>query len=345
MEKYTLFLDERDDSTSGHILVSGFTIPNNQLDLFEQKISEVKEIIWDKAYIESNETVLHCTELSTIYNNRHNKYLYKYIKRDAYKTFLKMDPSKIKNVYNDVYIKLCEIMKSFDITVFGCLLDKNKLHYLFDTNSRKLLEDYYNIALQSIIENYTHFLNVKNGVGYIVYESRNSSTDVARNSQDMTMYDNFCKIKADAKGLTYTNINSIANRIRYLNIVRKTEENAGLEYADFITYNLFRSFFINDNRDKSEFIKKIEKRLYNGGFVDEDKDLRNFFGIRYVPEDFEKYISMKKELDKLKNAHNKLKIERNNLIKKNDLLKQEKEELKNKLLEEKQHIVDKMSKE
>lgn len=331
MDKYTLFLDESSDKDKGYVLVSGFAIPDGQMELFEKSVLDIKKIFWKEEYINSNPTVLHCTELSVIYNNRRNPELYKYIKRNEYDIFKKMEHTKIKEIYDSMYVKLCEIMKIFNITVFGCLIDEKKFQYLFDENSKKILEDPYNIAIQVIIENFTHFLNKKNGVGYIVYEARNSSTNVDKNSLDMRMYDNFCKIKSISKGIPYVNLNSITNRIRYFNIVRKTEENAGVEFADFIAFNLLKSFSIGDDRDKSEFIKKIEKCLYNGAYLESDRDLRNFYGIRHIPEDFETVNELKKEVYRLRNSYKKIKKEKEDLIEKNKLLKNEKEELKVKL--------------
>lgn len=77
MEKYTMFLDESSDKDKGILLVAGFTIPNSQLDLFTNSILDVKRIIWEDDYIKNNTTILHCTELKTIYSNRRNPDLYK----------------------------------------------------------------------------------------------------------------------------------------------------------------------------------------------------------------------------------------------------------------------------
>ena len=239
--------------------------------------------------------------------------------------------TKIKELYENMYIKLCKIIKNYDITVFGCLIDEKRFDYIFDESSKRILEDPYNIAFQVIVENFTHFLNKNNGVGYIMYEARNAESNVARNSLDMRMYDNFCKIKSVSKGIPYANSNSITNRIRYFDIVRKTEEKAGIEFADFIAFNLFKSFSISDDRDKSEFIKRIEKSVYNGTFLENDKNLKNFYGIRNIPEDYETVNKLNKELNTLRNAYKKIKKENKRLIEKNGVLKKEKEELKRKM--------------
>ena len=332
MDKYTLFLDESSDKSKGLTLVSGFAIPNAQLELFEKSILDIKKLFWEEEYINNNSTVLHCTELSLIYNNRRNNELYKYIKRKEYRIFKSMDHARIKELYNSMYIKLCEIMKIYDITVFGCLIDEKRFEYLFDESSKRILEDPYNIAFQVIIENFTHFLNKNNGVGYIMYEARNAESNVHKNSLDVQMYDNFCKIKSTSKGIPYANSNSITNRIRYFDIVRKTEEKAGVEFADFIAFNLFKSFSIGDNNDKSEFIKKIEKNVYNGTYLERDKDLKNFYGVRKIPEDYETVNKLNKELNKLRNAYKKIKKENEKLKEKNEVLKKEKDDLKKKIV-------------
>ena len=44
--------------------------------------------------------------------------------------------------------------------------------------------------------------------------------------------------------IPYINLDALTNRIRYFDIVRKKEENAGVEFADFIAYNLFKFLVI-----------------------------------------------------------------------------------------------------
>lgn len=327
MEKYTLFLDESSNKEKGTILVAGFVIPNNQIALLSNFILEIKKLIWNEEFILNNTTILHCTELKNIYNNRRNPELYKYIARPEYKIFKNMCHAEIKDLYDKIYVKLCELIKNLDITILGCKIDEIKFNYIFGT-SYTILEDSYNIAIQVIVENFTHFLNKKNGVGYIVYESRNAENNADKKSPDVKMYENFCKIKSVSKGIPYINQNSISNRIRYFNIIRKVNENPGLELADFIVFNLFKSLFIADSNDKTEFMKKLEKNIYNGGYPENVKNLKNFYGIRCIPEDFETINSLTKNLERLKKAYKNLKKEKERLLLKNNTLKTEKDKIK-----------------
>ena len=142
------------------------------------------------------------------------------------------------------------------------------------------------------------------------------------------MYENFCKIKSLSKGIPYVNQNLITNRIRYFDIIRKISENPGLEFADFVVFNLFKSFFIGDTNDKNEFMKKIEKKIYNGGYSENVKNLKSFYGVRCIPEDYKTIDTLTKKSERLQRAYKNLKKEKENLLSKNNILKQEKEAIK-----------------
>lgn len=331
MEKYTLFLDESVNVDKNLLLMAGFAIKNNDTELLEKYILNVKKTFWEDEYIISHSTVLHCTELTTIYNNRNNPRKNRYINRDEYNIFKTMSPENIKNKYSEMYKRLCETIKKCNITIFGCIVDKNKYDYLFGDTCCKLIDDHYSIGLQTIIENFTHFLYTNNGVGDIVYESRNGDNDFHRRSPDVNMYNNFCAIKVANKGLQSINCNSISNRIRTLDLINKNEELAGLELTDFIVFNMLKSISIGDENQKSEFIKKIETHLYNGSFDLSNRDLRKYWGIRTVPEDLQYILSLEKKTDTLKRAFVNLKKEKDNLIEKSKKIQSEKEYLKKEL--------------
>ena len=52
-------------------------------------------------------------------------------------------------------------------------------------NGSHLIDDKYNIALQKVIENYTHYLSVNDGYGDVVYESRNNLGENSAKSPDV----------------------------------------------------------------------------------------------------------------------------------------------------------------
>ena len=86
------------------------------------------------------------------------------------------------------------------------------------------------------------------------------------------------------------------------------------------------------NRTKgqyTEFMKKISDRLYNGGNELSAKDLRDYFGLKKLPYDFQSIHNLESENATLRKANDNIKIERNNLIKKNNLLTEGKNKLIN----------------
>lgn len=73
LKTYKLFLDESLDKEKKKFVVAGFAIESGKEMQINQRIYDAKKILWDEACIKNNETVLHCTELSVIKNNRKNK--------------------------------------------------------------------------------------------------------------------------------------------------------------------------------------------------------------------------------------------------------------------------------
>lgn len=76
-----------------------------------------------------------------------------------------------------------------------------------------------------------------------------------------------------------------------------------------------------------EFQRKIYERLYNGNHPLAEKDLRSYFGMKYLPYDFEYLRELKDERSRLSKACDNLKTERNNLNRKNKELQAHKDNL------------------
>ena len=140
------------------------------------------------------------------------------------------------------------------------------------------------------------------------------------------MYHNYCKSLINNKGILNINNLEIRKRIRSFVTISKHTENAGIELADYIAFYLIKSLFI-DTDQKSDIIKTMEKKLYNGGFKVIEKDVRNYFGLRQIPFDYEELKRKNAEIHTLKNRLRNIKREKNKLIKKVDVLIKEKREL------------------
>lgn len=342
MDEYTLYLDESRNSEGTYFTISGVIIRNNDIDILNAGILDAKRCIWSNEYIEKSIPILHCVELTTVKNCSWNKsYLSSYIKNHPhYLSLQNKNSSDIKDIYNNVYGKLCKVLKDINGVIVGCTIDVNKFKYIYGDKFTIDSELFFEVAMQETIENYAHFLYVNDGIGCIVYESRNNKDSQTNRSPDFKMYNNFCHIKSSNKGISFINQDMMSKTIRYLNIFNKQEDIAGLQLADFIAYNTtsVKSFFSDTN--KTEFQRKISERLYNGLFTIDEKDLRSYFGMKYLPYDFSRLTELEDERLKLKKSLDSVKNEKNDLLKKNKNLYN----TKNKLIEENENLKEQVRK-
>lgn len=330
MEEYTLYLDESKNKDKTLFLISGIIIKNSEICKLNSAINDAKKCIWDEKYINSKHPVLHCVELSTIKDSRNNKkFLSTYL--NLHPTFSVLEPkssTEIKTIYDNVYNICCKAIKDAECITIGCLIDIEKFKYIYGESIYPKEELLFEVAMQEIIENYAHFLHSNKSVGNIVYESRNDEFALTEKSPDFKMYNNFCKLKACNKGISFMAQETISKTIRYFYMHGKHEDIPGLQFADFVAYNILQS--INRTKEQyTEFMNKISDRLYNGGHDLHDKDLWDYFGLKKLPYDFQSIHSLENEITKLKKSNDNIKIERNNLIKKNNLLTEGKNKLIN----------------
>lgn len=336
MTEYTLFLDESTSEDKNFICVGGFAIKNDDIPTLREKMEKVRQIIWDDLYINQNNPILHSTELNVLYKNRNNQYLSDYISHDEYKVFIGKDGKEIKKIYDSIYQELCIILKVIDITIFCCVINKENYEFLY---AKKHVDDYYHICLETIVENYIHFLDDKNAVGSIIYEARNSPCRNDANSLDVKMYNNFCAMKLENKGMTNLSQKSTLYRLRTFDYQRKAGNNLCLAFADFVIYNTSKMQHIEQN-NRNEFMNKIYNHSYNGNNKIEDKDLRDYFGIRVLPVDVRSIRNLKTQnkimKKKIKNQNNNI----SKLVKKNKKLLEEKRILLQQIGSKESDVID-----
>lgn len=328
MDEYTLFLDESKNKERTLFTISGIIIKDGNLEKLYSGINDVKKCIWADGYNDGDYPVLHCVELSIINNNRKNKkFLSTYLKSHSTFSILgSKSDAEIRKIYDNVYSLFSKTLKETDCITIGCLIDIQKFKYIYGNSISSNGELLFEVAMQEIIENYAHFLLNVNGIGNIVYESRNDELALTNKSPDFKMYDNFCKIKSCNKGISFINQENIAKTIRYFYVYDKSEDIPGLQFADFVAYNVLHN--INRTKEQySEFMKKILKRLYNGGHDLSVKDLRDYFGLKKLPYDFETIHRLKDENATIKKSYDSIKMERNSLKKKNESLIDKKDKL------------------
>ena len=327
MPNFTLFLDESNHAKNNFLCIAGCIINNDDLKTLDNEINNIKTLIWDEDYIKENTPILHASELSSIYKNRGN-YIKMQRAKENYRPLASKNSDQICEIYDKVYKSLSVLIKDLKITTICCIIDKNKLEkYYCIPSKQKLLDDWYEIAMQKILESYTHFLCTQEAIGSVIYEARDNNS-----SLDNKMHNNYCKFKVNGKGAEYLSSKAIFDNIRFFNIISKKDDNPGLQLADFIAFNYLKWFMSNEG-SRTEFMKKIHKAAYNGSYDLSHKDCREYFGVRILPHSFFEVQDLRCNLNKIKKAQKNLKRERNRL---NDRLEQvikEKRELNNKYQE------------
>ena len=325
-EEYVLYLDESESKKTKTFGIAGIALKKENVHILEKGMDEIKRIIWDKEYIANFNPVLHCTEFQKVFNSR--KYNNIDGVKEEYNEFVKLIPEKIEKIYYQVYGKLSQILKNSNATVFSCIIKMKQLgdlFYLDETHDGfHLVDDKYNIALQKIIENYTHYLSVYDGCGDVVYESRNNDGENSYKSPDIKLINDYHKIQANNKGIVYTDDSAIQARNRTIVTYSKNENIAGLQIADFVAYNILKLENCNVDNQITDFMKLIHRLSYNGGQKISEKDQRSFWGMRVLPS----YLKMDKleaSNKTLKNAYANLKKERKRL---NKIIEQDNNKIK-----------------
>ena len=198
--------------------------------------------------------------------------------KEEYQKFIKLPAQEIEKIYYQVYGKLSQILKRADVTVFSCIIKLQQLYDLFfldeSHNGIHLIDDKYHIALQKIIENFTHYLSVNDGYGDVIYESRNTIGENSAKSPDIKLINIYHKIQANNKGIVYTDSMAIQNRNRTIVAYSKNENIAGLQLADFVAYNIIKLEGCKVDQQITDFMKQIHRMSYNGGHSILERDQR-----------------------------------------------------------------------
>ena len=329
MAEYTLYLDESCDDEKDILCVAGCAINNSDINTIDAEINKIKSIIWSTEEMEKLSPILHSTELNKVYKNRKNPGISN-ITTGAYTVFNNKNDKEIKTIYDNVYAKMAELIKKHTIVTFCCIIDRKKFkEYYSIPSENRLFDDWYDIAMQEILEAYTHFLCNTNGIGSVIYEARNDMSNKNSSSLDNKMFHNFCKIKVNGKGVEYLTNRVIYERLRFLNIVSKKDNFSGLQIADFIAFNYIK-WFERSESERTDFMKRIHLAAYNGNHELSKKDLREYWGLKIIPNDILGKQAIEAELKKLKSSFRKEKKDNKKLVKKLEKIKAEKQELEEK---------------
>lgn len=317
-EEYILYLDESEHKRTKNFTIAGLAIKKSDIPMLETQILETKKLIWETDYIQKHSPVLHCTDLNKVFSKRNTKQCASLFEGQPYNLFAKKSAEDIQKIYEQIYGRLSNIVRTLDITIFSCIINIKQLRELFFLDETHdgihMMDDKYNIALQKIIENYTHFLSCVDGCGDVLYESRNTIGENSVKSPDIKLINNFHQIHANNRGIIYTNNKIIQERNRVCSTLDKNSNVAGLQLADFVAYNILKFYSITDSTQVTDFMKQIHRKSYNGGRILKEKDQRSFWGMRVLPS-YPMLHSLTVSNKRLVNANKNLKKERNSLKK------------------------------
>ncbi len=128
--------------------------------------------------------------------------------------------------------------------------------------------DEYFVALQIVLENFIHFLEVNNAVGSVLVESRNPVENVR-------LQNHFYTLKAS--GTLFFSRNAFQKRLSTISFPLKVDNNIGLQLADFVPNPLARQ--VNEiKQQKPNLHSCIVNKLYDGRLGMSER-----FGFKNIP--------------------------------------------------------------
>jgi hypothetical protein len=147
----------------------------------------------------------------------------------------------------------------------GVAINCAEYHRLYSSDYKC---DEYFVGLQIIMENFTHFLEMQDGIGSLFVESRN-------HKEDERLQNHYHTLKAT--GTLFLNKNAMQKRLGTISFPLKTDNNIGLQVADFIPNPIAR--YTGGLQQKSPTLyPHIVNKLYDGGV-----HLSNRFGLKVIP--------------------------------------------------------------
>lgn len=115
------------------------------------------------------------------------------------------------------------------------------------------INDVYDITLQTILENFVHFLIENNATGSFFVESRNSIEN---------KYLQVCYYRLLTGGTLYIDSNTIMDKLSILSFPLKSDNNLGVQLADFIPVSFIRHMV--GSKDYCGLYKIFEDKIYQG---------------------------------------------------------------------------------
>lgn len=266
-KKYTLYLDESNTSQAHNgtpfFCMAGAIVNDDDYSFIESQLDAIKRNVWNDLN-NPERYILHQMNIADAGRGR--------LDFNKFPEYIRF---KAKNIRESFYESLAKIYDHNKICIVGGSVDENLLNKQFslgknpDKTYRNNIDKYL-VTLQLLLENFCHFLCLHNGVGRIIYESREiSSNEIVR--------DRFYHIKL--MGSMYITKETMRKHLLGIDFIEKKANNAGLQIADFIPNAFAREHAGFGQIDKNnKYIRKLKYYRYNGNCNAQDR-----FGIKNMP--------------------------------------------------------------
>lgn len=261
--KYSLFLDESEcrspvqrlSSPPSFFCMAGIIIPDTQLPVLQAEIDNLKQRTWSD-YQNPEEVILHQMRISEASKGRLNAQKYPEYVRFS-------NNATRKNFYRN----LRQVFAATSIKIVGSCLSLSDMGRFYGMNNRNE-PDPYLVAMQFLLENYVHFLCLNNGIGSVIYETRDLISDEH-------LRDKFYQIKL--MGSLYMTKKATTERLLGIDFAKKSQNIAALQLADFVP-NAFARKYAGLQPPRFNIFTTLDFHLYDGGAGDKKR-----YGIKNMP--------------------------------------------------------------
>lgn len=226
MKEFYLFLDETKPNAHGdYFALGGYSISKEDYEnILIPKLDKIKRDLMPNPNLP-----LH------LYDMRKNSNGFEFL-----------SDTKIRT---ELFESIKSLIKELDIKVFVASIDTKKYKKMYHNKTN----DIYEITLQTILENYVHFLIENNAIGSFYIESRN---------QKENKFLQICYYRLLSGGTLYIDSNTIMDRLSIISFPLKSDNNLGVQLADFIPMSFIRH--IIGAKDYNNLYKTFEKKIYHG---------------------------------------------------------------------------------
>lgn len=258
---YNLFLDETKFFDNGTYLygIAGLAIEKAKMPDMGRELGKLKAELWkdNLTYAQAKNIVLHMSDVRSS-NCKFN---------ENYSIF------KSRERVRSLFKGIGEIIENTEMTVFGSMVNLSDLAEQYKTKSSFYIGD--QMCMEDIINNYTCFLKHHNARGKIIFESR---ADKSGNKSDRMLQKQFYKIITHGTRMYKAlEIQDVVSDIRF---VKKQENSAGLQIADFVPTH-FMMNFSGKSQHKINIYKTLKKHRYSG-YNTKGQMHSNKFGVTYI---------------------------------------------------------------